>query len=385
MKSLEIKNYKNFEWLALDDLANINLIVGKNNVGKSALLEAISIFAANGDLEYIKSVLESRGEGVRFVSSVENVEEKELERFLSLYHNRDMQAFFNYPIEISGDEQSRQSNENVCVSLQLIEYIESREISSSGFERPYRKIIDKEEKTALDNTDVHIGLLLTYGERKTLYTFSGSGMLRKRNFVEMSRPCEYVRTNQIMRDRNPQLFDRIALTPNEKYIIEALQIIEPQIENINFLKDDRVYGSSLSEDGRVPLVVFSHSTKRYRLSAMGDGINRILTIILAMLNCKDGILLIDEFENGLHYSIQYELWKVIFRLSTQLNVQVFATTHSVDTLRGLSRLISEHSIEEMEKKVACYYLQQTPEGLINSYRYDADNFEFLTAKGEEIR
>ena len=56
MKSLEVKKYKNFEHLTLNDLANINLIVGKNNVGKSALLEAVSIFASNGDLEQIKAV-----------------------------------------------------------------------------------------------------------------------------------------------------------------------------------------------------------------------------------------------------------------------------------------------------------------------------------------
>lgn len=380
MKSLKIKNYKNFEKLALNDLASINLIVGKNNVGKSALLEAISIFASNGDLEYIKSVLESRGEGVRFASSVENSTEKELERFLSLYHDRDMQAFLNTPIEISADEQIGLFDTNISFTMRLVEYIESTETDSEGFERPYKKVLDNDEKSINENPDAHIGLLLTYAERKNLYIFNG---MRRRSTTDPSRACEYVRTNQIMGDKNPYLFDRIALTPNEKYIIEALQIIEPQIENINFLKDDKVYGRF--SDERVPFVVFPYSTKRYRLSSMGDGINRILTIILAMLNCKNGILLIDEFENGLHYSVQYELWKVIFRLSEQLNVQVFATTHSIDALRGLSQLISEYPTGELKQKVACYYLQKTQEGIINNYRYDSDNFEFLINGGEDIR
>ena len=380
MKSLKIKSYKNFGKLVLNDLASINLIVGKNNVGKSALLEAISIFASNGDLEYIKSVLESRGESVRFASSVENSTEKELERFLSLYHDRDMQAFLNTPIEISADEQIGLFDENISFTMRLVEYIESTETDSEGFERSYKKILDNDEKSINENPDAHIGLLITYAERKTLYAFNG---MRRRSPTEPSRACEYVRTNQIMGDKNPYLFDRIALTPNEKYIIEALQIIEPQIENINFLKDDKVYGRFTDE--RVPFVVFPYSTKRYRLSSMGDGINRILTIILAMLNCKNGILLIDEFENGLHYSVQYELWKIIFRLSEQLNVQVFATTHSIDALRGLSQLISEYPTGKLKEKVACYYLQKTQEGIINNYRYDSDNFEFLINGGEDIR
>ena len=376
MKSLEVKKYKNFEHLTLNDLANINLIVGKNNVGKSALLEAVSIFASNGDLEQIKAVLASRGEGVGFSSSVEKSAEKEMERFLSLYHQWNVPNFLNHPIEISANE--KLSGRKINFSMRLAGYIKSLETDSQGFERPY-KLLEDNNEAMFENPDIHIGLLLSYDERKTFYMFNGE---RKRNPAEGSNTFEYVRTNQIMGDKNPKLYDKIALTPNEKYIIKALQIIEPQIENINFLKDDKAPGQS---DERVPFVVFKNDSKRYRLSAMGDGINRILTIILAMLNCENGVLLIDEFENGLHYSVQHQLWKVINDLSTKLNVQVFATTHSMDTLRSLSELINDYPIEEMQDKVACYYLQRTQTNEIKGYRYSADNFEFLINKGEDIR
>lgn len=376
MKSLEVKKYKNFEHLTLNDLANINLIVGKNNVGKSALLEAVSIFASNGDLEQIKAVLASRGEGVGFSSSVEKSAEKEMERFLSLYHQWNVPNFLNHPIEISANE--KLSGRKTKFSMRLAGYIKSLETDSQGFERPY-KLLEDNNEAMFENPDIHIGLLLSYDERKTFYMFNGE---RKRNPAEGLNAFEYVRTNQIMGDKNPKLYDKIALTPNEKYIIKALQIIEPQIENINFLKDDKAPGQS---DERVPFIVFKNDSKRYRLSAMGDGINRILTIILAMLNCENGVLLIDEFENGLHYSVQYQLWKVINDLSTKLNVQVFATTHSMDTLRSLSELINDYPIEEMQDKVACYYLQRTQTNEIKGYRYSADNFEFLINKGEDIR
>jgi AAA15 family ATPase/GTPase len=376
MKSLEVKKYKNFEHLTLNDLANINLIVGKNNVGKSAVIEAVSIFASNGDLEQIKAVLASRGEGVGFSSSVEKSAEKEMERFLSLYHQWNVPNFLNHPIEISANEKS--SGRKTKFSMRLAGYIKSLETDSQGFESPY-KLLEDNNEAMFENPDIHIGLLLSYDERKTFYMFNGE---RKRNPAEGLNAFEYVRTNQIMGDKNPKLYDKIALTPNEKYIIKALQIIEPQIENINFLKDDKAPGQS---DERVPFVVFKNDSKRYRLSAMGDGINRILTIILAMLNCENGVLLIDEFENGLHYSVQHQLWKVINDLSTKLNVQVFATTHSIDTLRSLSELINHYPIEEMQDNEACYYLQRTQANEIKGYRYSADNFEFLINKGEDIR
>ena len=328
MQSLVINNYKNFENLTLGNLANVNLIVGKNNVGKSTLLEAISIVASNGDVNWIKELLEIRGESVRF-SSRENNIEKEIERFTSLYHNRDMDAFFHTPIEIK-----------VTGSLlpetfffKLVRYVVTTETDNSGLERAVRRFLNETEEQDIEYANAKIGFLSLLGDKKSLYTFSGGrlpGPIADKQF-----PFEYVRTNQISSDKNPALFDRLALTPLEKYIIKALQIIEPRIEALNYLKDDVILSSS-RRDERVPVVVLRDSANRYRLSSMGDGINRVLTIILALLNCKDGILLIDEFENGLHHSVQSQLWKIIFELSAELNIQVFATTHIEDAIKSFS-------------------------------------------------
>ena len=74
---------------------------------------------------------------------------------------------------------------------------------------------------------------------------------------------------------------------------------------------------------------------------MGDGINRILTIILSMLNCPaGGALAVDEIDNGLHYSVQEQLWKMVFSLANELDVQVFATTHSMDCLKSFAHVNS---------------------------------------------
>jgi AAA15 family ATPase/GTPase len=67
---------------------------------------------------------------------------------------------------------------------------------------------------------------------------------------------------------------------------------------------------------------------------------------LALGNTKDGILLIDEIENGIHYSVQHELWQLIFRLASRLNVQVFATTHSWDCIEGFQKATQENMQEE---------------------------------------
>src|SRR5438128_785497 len=61
---------------------------------------------------------------------------------------------------------------------------------------------------------------------------------------------------------------------------------------------------------------------------------------LALVNAKDGILLIDEFENGLYYSVQPDVWLLIFQVARRINVQVFATTHSWDCVEAFEKAAS---------------------------------------------
>ena len=86
----------------------------------------------------------------------------------------------------------------------------------------------------------------------------------------------------------------------------------------------------------IAVVRLSDSPERYPLKSMGDGLSRVLQMTLALVSAKDGILLVDEFENGLHWTVQPKLWQLVFRLAKRLNVQVFATTHSQDCVKAFS-------------------------------------------------
>lgn len=72
---------------------------------------------------------------------------------------------------------------------------------------------------------------------------------------------------------------------------------------------------------------------------MGDGINRILNLTLALVNSDGGFLLIDECENGLHHSVQDKLWEIIFEIAEKLDIQVFATTHSNDSINSFAKVL----------------------------------------------
>ena len=145
-------------------------------------------------------------------------------------------------------------------------------------------------------------------------------------------PCEYFgcysggTTEPMVR-----LWDKIALTDQEKDVVTALQIIEPGISAVTMVSDER------SRRGRIAEVRVSGMDKRVPLRSFGDGLSRLFGITLALVNAKGGVLLIDEIENGIHHTVQLDLWKIIFQMARKLNVQVFATSHSWDAVEAFQR------------------------------------------------
>ena len=336
MKSIHIKNYKNLKDFKIDSLSKINLIVGKNNVGKSTLLEAISIFASGGNILSLREILDIRGEIYDFPYSLE--QDKKLERhissFLSLISDRDIELFIDNGISIICDISNDETILKKEVEIKLVKYIETSD--SNNLQNIKRQFLSNEDPMSGD-PNIEYGILvknkINNDFQDVLYKLGGRIRQLLPNIIQKTKPYELVRTNEISRNKNPELFDKISLTPLEKEIVTALKIIEPNIEDINFLTEESLSRFNRMEE-RVPFVVFPLSSKKLRLTSMGDGLNRILTIILALLNSKDGFLLIDEFENGLHYTVQTQLWKIIYQLSEKLNIQVFATTHSDDCIKS---------------------------------------------------
>lgn len=268
MNSLSIKNYKNLEDIQINNLGTVNLIAGENNVGKSSLLEGISILQAGGRIDWLKQLLKFRGEGVDFpIYNNEERIQKEMERFLSFVPDFDKNKMFNLTIEFSCSESSKIFTSNLKkIALRFVHFTEM-EISENGIDRTIRTIIESINPYEIyDN--LGIGLEITYGNQKTIYPFYGG---RSRFLPETTISMQYVKMGDTNNEDNSSLFDRLALTPLQKDVISALQIIEPRIKDINFLKDEK-RRSSANDDARIPYVILEGETIRRRLGSMGDAI-----------------------------------------------------------------------------------------------------------------
>ncbi|HUE00657.1 MAG TPA: ATP-binding protein, partial [Bryobacteraceae bacterium] len=74
------------------------------------------------------------------------------------------------------------------------------------------------------------------------------------------------------------------------------------------------------------------------IGSMGDGMWRMLAMAIAITQCRGGVLLVDEIDTGLHYTVMSQMWRLIFNAAKELDVQVFATTHSYDCVYSLAQI-----------------------------------------------
>ena len=123
-------------------------------------------------------------------------------------------------------------------------------------------------------------------------------------------------------DELNQRFTEMVKTGRKQEVISALNLVQPRITGIELLTDETgdSYFSAETDNGQLPLF------------DLGGGIIRIFKLLLGIFTAQDGIHLVDEFENGFHYSVLEEIWRLAREWMREWNVQFFATTHSAECI-----------------------------------------------------
>ena len=374
LRSLEIRNYRNLRHLTIEKLGRVNLLVGKNNTGKTSVLEAVAIYASMHDeMVTIKSLLQRRGEF--FISSPRTASytENDLTSLSSLctdYTPRFFAFQENYSGIYIGEQQTQ---EDFSQPSLIIDFRKAYKISKSdelGREVNEYVVADKEEDIEQREFRYEIKFLRNY-LRQTTYSLNSQALfmdLARRNTGTLAQ-FQYVDSKNQTQQSIESLYSKIALSEREDEVIKALKIIEPETERF-----------SLIEDGK-PIIRLTNGKIR-NLSSMGDGVSRVFSIILSMVNCENGYLLIDEFENGLHYSVQEKLWEVIFYLAERLDIQVFATTHSSDALRSFTTVLArQKNPDEMGKAIRLQIHNDT----VRAVDYSPEELETAIDYNIEVR
>ncbi|MCF0059571.1 ATP/GTP-binding protein [Dyadobacter sp. CY356] len=257
--SIEIQNFRNLKNLNIDSLSRVNLIIGKNNTGKTNFLESINFYSSQNEfLPEDKLIIDDLAPGL--------LSEDEI--------------FFSSYVKFIGSHSSIQS------------------------------------------------------------------FLRQNTFDIFS---------DLIREK----------------ALKCLKIMDDRIMEIDFVADNL----------KNPIATFKNG-KNVALLRMGNGIHRILTVLLALSTSENGIILIDEIENGIHYSVQEAMWDMIFEISERLNVQVFAATQSIDTIRSFGEIVNQ--IEEKPLNGILIKLENI-DNAIEPLIFNPDELKVITQNSIEVR
>jgi hypothetical protein len=331
ISSLEIDGFRALGGLKIHGLGKVNLVTGKNNSGKSTLLEAIRILATGGSLRTLYEILNYREE----LASTNDAERT--------YLPTDLAPFSSL---LTGFPNLSSSTQGFTISAKgaLPPSISSLRASINWF----IKKSDPDGRTwslepasgdSFDDVDGFPALDLDIAGRKRvvpLDRLSRRFPLRpEADAVPVS--CVYLDPfSSRSTGEMGVLWDAIALTDVEQEIVKALKVISADIQAVSVIgSDDR------GPRARTAIAKSTRYASPVPLRTFGDGVNRLFGIILSLCNARNGVLLVDEVENGLHYSVQADIWRTIFRLAKDLNVQVFATSHSWDCVRAFQEAASE--------------------------------------------
>ncbi len=318
LNSFEIRNFRAFRDLKIEHLGRVNLLVGKNNVGKTSLLEAIRLYASRASTPtFIWEIMMTRREVRQPFVNVKDM----LAALKYLFYGRNNILPGLPPIQI-GPMNAPQEMLSIVIDWSVTENRDGTQ---------HTRPLEPGEDYTADNLSPRFtiqaaGATISYPIDPSL----PQGILRL-NSNEIA--CIYTPSGGLSEQRITNLWDNIALTKVEDDVLSALRFIAPGLVNLNFVS------TPLSGGARIPIVRIKDSDEPLPLYSLGDGMYRALGIALALVNARNGILLIDEFENGLYYTVQPDIWQLIFQVAHRLNIQVFATTHSWDCIEAFQQAL----------------------------------------------
>ena len=386
LSNLRIKNFRMLEDLEIPKLGRVNLIVGKNNSGKSTILEALRIYAGRAHPNLLREILLDHDESFDFERDAAN---ETLDRYWyglkHLFPNRQFPADSENYISISSDTKPLLKIEHIFYHIE--EDIETDE-DGAIVGRSRRRIFISDIKEIDDEIEPIPAIRITFESGRTALLDLTDDMRRVNQTIgwrgddAISLNCSNVSTEFLASDLLAKLWDQITLGPSEDVVLSALRVIDNNLDRLNFVQDPN---KTFNRDSnRLAIVTLKGSTERIPLNSMGDGMSRILQLILSVFPAKDGVLLIDEFENGLHFSVQEEVWKIIFKLAKELNIQVFATTHSWDCIESFTKAAIESPEEGVLLKVSKSRLT-SDNGRVVATIYDEKELGTITASDLEVR
>jgi AAA15 family ATPase/GTPase len=290
LQNITIENFKCFEKAHFSGFGKVNLLGGKNNAGKTALLEAIYVFMKATENP---------------IPDIYKYRKFDLQKFS---YNLDVKIFDNLffkqenklKINIKGNSHLSEECD------ELIMFVENSKLLTS---------------------------FLQNGHPVFNYELYSDG--RTPNFTRKIEPrtsVTFIPTDYRMASIDlVRTYEDLEIKGQEEKLLHAFQLIDNDIERIKTFTQN-------------PLSLYIKKKDNYfmPIDFFGDALNKMAYYILQIIKAENGILLIDEIENGLHHTHQAEFWEMILKIALDFKVQIFATTHSKEMTEAFQKVVAEN-------------------------------------------
>ena len=352
----KIENFKRFDSFEMENLGQFNLLVGDNNVGKTSVLEGLLFdektyewLVKLTNAFILRKIFPSQSFKISDISSILS----KIGAWESILRDS------TKPLECSFSLKGKNSKK--AIGLSPIEF----------------DLVNKTDNDFIINQFIDTSdgqLLRIYSNSEHINTVS----LSQRYLSQAKKSFNLLANNT---GYSEQLVKKYAQNVNpDKTIRKAFDnIIRILIPN---LEETRLHSNFNTESIGIVLL---EDDKIYPITRFGDGVVKLARIIIGILSCEeDKRIMIDEIENGIHFSRLKDFWKTVITLCKQFDVQLFATTHSLECQRYFVEALSELG-EEYQKDARNISLLENAKGEVKSVTFDFEQFEFALSIGANTR
>lgn len=348
INNLKIKNFRCFADFFLERTGRITLVSGRNNVGKTALLESIFLVygAANPDAFIKLNMIRGNFISVFHPDIV-------WEHF---FHDRNMDEALSISLNDNKGHISATLKRNQQYSGLLLPQ------QNLNMPLPILPSSYPLEITRNSRGKESIGRFLPVQNGLTL-SWDAPPEEGDRGAVS------YIGVSPASEQNLAMEYGPVVKAGNKDKLLEILQYMEPEISDISTVAEETPRLYARKRNG--PMLP---------LSSMGNGICRLVQILCALLGQNASIVLVDEIDSGIHYSFFPELWSTLVKLARDCQLQLFATTHSRACLEGAAEAFDETGED-------CLYIRlgKDARGNILPSLFSPDMFGYALETDMEIR
>lgn len=361
IEQMTFEHFRGFEKLELLDVKPITLISGKNNAGKSSILEGIFLFLDHLTPDSFAKINNFRG----LVSPNGSTQLWET-AFYQMNAQKPVQISVTFSDGVPTLLRYERDDHfippaDMNMSKEAMNQVLSSAASLYTLKFTYQKADYVEEG--------HF-IAAPMGTVRTLTSPSSEAVSKAESSVPLAQFINASTINANTDKIMTEWLGKLELEGRKQDIVDILKLIEPAIEGL----------STIVVNGMAQLFA-KIGPQLLPLRLAGDGLNKLLFIILSIAVNPHAILLIDEIETGFHYSVFPKLWEVIARTAYENDCQIIAATHSYECIVGAVNGIAQAG----QNSEFCFYRLDRNSTGCRAYRYADDLLQTAVAADIEVR